>query len=152
MQPTADDPDLVAIVAAREAWPLYLRVSAYITQNRRAIRPTLRLGFYARRTIYPSFPLVLSRHDDVDVSDEAAGRLLLSIDPVQQRLGAVVQGALDYGWSQKRLTVFLLTAPDDPRTVTRTEIHHSGVNAWTMGQRYASLAALRAATTTEDLS
>jgi hypothetical protein len=80
--------------------PLYLHVSAYITQNRRAIRPTLRLGFYARRTIYPAFPLILSRHDDVDVSPDGAGRLLLSIEPAQQELGAVVQGALDYGWGE----------------------------------------------------
>ena len=146
-----EDPDLVAIVAAKEAWPLYQAVAAYITHNRRSIRPTERLGFYARRTIYPAFPLILSRHDDVDVTEANAARLLLDIDPELQQLGAIVKGAIDYGWGQQLLSVFVLTPYGDERTVHRSEIPHHLPNAFTMGQRYASLKRLLAAETTEDV-
>ncbi len=149
--PDIEDPDLVAIVAAKEAWPLYRAVGAYITHNRRAIRPTRHLGFYARRTIYPAFPLILSRHDDVDITEATAARLLLDVDPDQQQLGAIVKGAVDYGWGQQLLSVFVLTSYEDPRTVQRPEIPHHLPNAFTQGQRYASLQRLLAARTTEDV-
>lgn len=146
-----EDPDVVAIVAAKEAWPLYQAVGAYITHNRRAIRPTERLGFYARRTIYPAFPLILSRHDDVDVTEATAARLLLDVDPEQQELGAIVKGAIDYGWGQQLLSVLVLTPYEDARTIHRPEIPHHLPNAFTMSQRYASLRRLLAARTTEDI-
>lgn len=141
----------VAIVAARAAWPLYQRVSAYITQNERSIRPTHRLGFYAHRTIYPALPVVLRRYDNVMVDEATAARLLLGLDPDEQRLGAVVKGALDFGWGSELLTVIVLTALDDPRTLRRSELHHDGASAYTMGQRYARLGALLSARTTADL-
>lgn len=144
--------DQVAIVAARAAWPLYQRVAAYITHNERSFRPTRRMGFYADRTIYPALPLVVRRHDNVMIDAATAARLLLAVDPHEQRLGAAVKGALDFGWDSKLLAVILLTPIDDPRTIRRSELHHDGASAWTMGQRYARLGELLSARTTADLT
>lgn len=150
--PPGESPDdEVVIVAARAAWPLYQQAAAYITQNERSIRPTRRIGFYASRTIFPALPLILHRYDNVMIDEANAARLLLALNPDKQRLGSVIMAALAVGWSSELLTVIVLTALDDPRTLRRTELHHDGASAYTMGQRYAQLGALLAAKTTEDL-
>lgn len=150
--PEGEDPaDEVVIVAARAAWPLYQQVGAYITQNERSIRPTRRMGFYANRTVYPALPVVLHRHDNVMIDEANAARLLLGLDPVDQRLGAVIRGAIDHGWDEGLRTVVVLTALDDPRTLRRSELHHDGTGAYAMGQRYSTLGRLLAADTTADL-
>lgn len=147
------DPDEeVLIVAARSAWPLYTAISAYICQNRRSFRPVTRMGFYANRTIFPAYPAILERHDDVDVSEAGVAQMMLSVDPERQRLGSVARRALEYGSDAGTRTVLQLTAPADERTLQRTEIVHTGDTGWTMGHRYARLGDLMTARTTAELS
>ena len=143
--------DEVLIVAAKAAWPFYQHAAAYITHNERTFRPTTRMGFYSSRTIYPAFPLILRRHDNVMIDEQTAAVLLLSLNADEQRLGSIVKAAVDYGWGTDLLTVLVLTAIDDPRTLRTPEIHHDGANAYTMNQRYAQLGSLLRAKTTADL-
>lgn len=143
--------DEVLIVAARAAWPLYQHAAAYITHNERFFRPTLRMGFYSSRTVYPAFPLILRRHDNVMIDEQSAATRLLSPNADEQRLGAIVKAAVDYGWGSDVLSVLVLTAIDDPRTLRRPEIHHDGASAYVMGQRYARVGSLLQAETTADL-
>jgi hypothetical protein len=59
------DSDDVAVVAARVAYPEYLRHHAYVCQPNRAFRQGLtHMGFYAESAIQPHFPRIL-RHVDV---------------------------------------------------------------------------------------
>jgi hypothetical protein len=124
--PAYDEDEEVLIVAARSAWPLYTAISSYICQNRRTFRDVSRMGFYAERTIYPAFPLILERHNDVDLSETGLAQMLLNIDPVQQELGRVGRRALDYGWDEGLRTVLRLTDMGDERTLRRAEIRHEG--------------------------
>lgn len=146
-----DEDEEVLIVAARSAWPLYTVIPAYICQNRRSFRPVARMGFYSRRTIFPAFPLILKRSDDVDASEPGVAQMLLSVDPVQQRIGRVARRALDFGWNPGTRSVLELTDMEDPQTLRRSEIQHDGDAGWTMGHRYARLGDLMRATTTADL-
>ncbi len=146
-----DEDEEVLIVAARSAWPLYTAIPAYICQNRRTFRGVMRMGFYAARTIYPAFPVILERHDDVDLSESGVAHMLLSVDPLQQELGRVARRALDFGWDEGTRSVLRLTDRTDDRTLRRTEIPHAGSSGWTMGHRYARLGELMRARTTEDL-
>ncbi len=151
--PPFDEDEEVLIVAARKAWPLYTAISAYICQNRRFFRPVRRMGFYAERRIYPAFPLILDRQDDVEIAWGSLPSMLLSVDPARQQLGRVAQKALDYGSGHGTRKVLRLTAMHDPATLRRTEIpHKGGTSGWVMGQRYARLGQLMRATTTEDLA
>lgn len=151
--PPADPSDQVVVVAARTAWPLYMTMTpAYICQNQRYFRDVPYLGFYSDRTIHELAPQILRRYDDVWFTDAEAARLLLSVDPWEQRLGRTVQATRSVRSPEKPYTVVLLTAPDDPRTQRIGAVHHAGSSAWTMGQRYQRIGALHAARTTEDLA
>jgi hypothetical protein len=103
----------VLIVAAKAAWPLYQHAAAYIAQNKRTFRPTRRMGFYASRTVYAAFPLILRRHDNVMIDEQTAAVGLLSPNADEQRLGSIIKAAVDYGWESHLHTVLVLTAIND---------------------------------------
>jgi hypothetical protein len=144
------DDDDVVIVAARVAYPEYLAHGVYVCQPRRAFRDGLtHLGFYTEGAIQSHIARILHRADPVPFTaaeaerrrsqgeDAVAGaiEILLSI-------GARTEGS-EYG-------VFILSGADDERTVrlespivNDSTAGPSGRSfAWTMGQRYTSLARL----------
>ena len=148
-----DEDEEVLVVAARAAWPLYQTLSAYLCQNHRFFRPVSRLAFYADRTIYPAYSRILARHDDVDVSERGAARLLLGVDAGARPRGRKIREVLAYGWEPQVLTMFELTGQDDPRTLhPAAPIRHNGRSGWTMGQRYARLGDLMNAQTTDEFA
>ncbi len=143
----------MVVVAAGTAWPLYTSMTpAYICQNGRFFRSVAYLGFYSARTIHPLVARILRRYDDVWFTDGEAARLLLSIDPWEQRLGRTIQATRTVRTQEQAYTVLLLSAPDAEATVRIGAIHHAGASAWTMGQRYQSLAGLAAACDTGELT
>lgn len=142
----------VVVVAARSAWPLYKATSVYVCQNRRSFQKTERMAFYANRVIYPSYPLILDRMDDVDLSHRGAARQSLSADCATQMLGRTIRRILMQGWEEDTVSIFKLTAPTDPRTITNEPIPHPGRTGWVMGHRYAQLSSLQTATSTDDVA
>lgn len=73
------DNDDVAIVAARVAYPAYLRHSAYVCQPNRAFREGLtHLGFYTKSAIQPHVPRILRRTDPVLFTLDEVGASLVS--------------------------------------------------------------------------
>ncbi len=153
------DNDDVVIVAARVAYPEYLDHSVYVCQPNRAFRDGLtHLGFYAQGSIQPYVARILHRADPVLFTlDEATARRatgsheLAVADAIETLLsiGARTEKA-EYG-------VFVLSPPDDPATVRLEEpilndtVAASGRPwAWTLGQRYTSLARLTTARCHED--
>ena len=145
------DNDDVVIVAARYAYPEYLKRSVYICQSERTFRDGLtHLGFYADSVIQPHVPRIRFREDRVTFSHEAAAAHKKGSDN-QQLIGQVIETFLAEGTREenKEYQVFLLSPPDDPDTarlaqpIVNDTVAQSGRPwAWTLGQRYVSLAGL----------
>jgi hypothetical protein len=55
------------------------------------------------------------------------------------------------GGTAARVSVVLLSPPDDAETVSFDPVPHDGDTAWTMFQRFTDVDSLRAATSTDDL-
>lgn len=131
------------IVAARKAYPTYLKASAYVCRPGRPFRSGLRyLGFYADSEIKPELPTILARHEDVMFSEEHAAQLR---EAGEEALAAVIETYLDTEPDRRdrEWMVLLLTGSDDQGT---TRLAHALRNttrvndrawAWTLGQRYA---------------
>lgn len=156
------DTDEVVVVAARFAYPEYLKRGVYVCQAERAFRGGLtHMGFYANSAIQPHVARIRYREDLVTFTREEAAARAAGSD-VDRLVGEVVQALLDDGPREegKQYQVFLLSGPEDPDTVrlaqpiTNDTVAESGRPwAWTMGQRYVSLAGLTrpGVTVTSDL-
>lgn len=155
--------DDVVVVAARRAYPEYLRYHAYVCQpsSRRSFRDTAeRIGFYHGGAIEPEVPLIVHREGEVVFLPETAQAFETSGAPGGDRIAEVIRRTLADGTRVHghSYAVFLLSAPDDDATLRLpTRVVNAATNAsgrtiaWTRGQRYASSERLRAATTTDDL-
>jgi hypothetical protein len=138
-------PRNTVVVAARLAWPTYQQLGGYICQPERAFENVTYLAFYAERQIQPIVPKVKQICDNV-VFHRGLGK---------DDIGKIVNLALESGAYEEGAVhkVFVLTGPDDPETV---RLQHPVVNdlpsAYTMGQRYVRLDALKSAQTTSELS
>jgi hypothetical protein len=66
-------------------------------------------------------------------------------------VGEALAAALHDGATAARVSVVLLSAPDDPATASFDPVAHEADVAWTMFQRFADLDRLRTATSTADL-
>lgn len=150
---TNNDDDDVVIVAASNAWPFYRQTAAYVCQPGRSFRGLERVGFYSQRTIHGAVARIQQVIDDVVLSQVAAAELALSVSAHDQRVGDVIAAALAGPWKEgEAAKILLLTPLGDPGTTRFPPIKHRGSSAWTMRQRYTSLSALIAATTTDDLT
>ena len=156
------DSDNVVVVAARFAYPEYLKRSVYVCQPERAFREGLtHMGFYADGAIQSHVPRIRYREDLVTFTrDEAVARTAGS--ETDRLVGEVIQTLLADGPREegKQYQVFLLSGPEHPDTVRLAQpiandtVAESGRPwAWTMSQRYVSLTALTRSgvTVTSDL-
>ena len=142
------DSDEVVVVAARNAYPEYLRRSVYVCQPRRSFRDGLtRMGFYAKGAIQRHLPRIRYREDLVTFSrQEAAARR--SGSSVDRQIGEVIELLLADGPREEgvQYQVFLLSGPEDPdtilldRPIINDTVTESGRRfAFVLGQRYVSL-------------
>jgi hypothetical protein len=157
------DHDDVVIVAARHAWPEYLRYSAYICQPDRHFRAGLsRMGFYTKKAIQPQVPAILWHDANVPITRDQAKAWAESDDPMQVRAAKLIAALIEDGSPREGLPhgIFLLSPPDDDAAtlVLTTAVVNAATDksgkpvAWTMGQRYTSTTALlRNPSTTEEL-
>jgi hypothetical protein len=143
--------DEVVVVAARNAYPEYLRRSVYVCQPERAFRDGLtRMGFYAKGAIQRPLPRIRYREEVVTFSrQEAAARRSGSV--VDRQIGEVIELLLADGPREEgvQYEVFLLSGPEDPGTVRldrpimNDTVAESGRRIpWVRKQRYVSLADL----------
>ena len=145
----------VLVIPARNAWPMYNELHAYICQAGRAFQPVKHIAFYAGNQIYPLVPSIQGQPHDQVIFERGKNH---------GRLGQVVDQAIDGSeradWPYKFTVhkVFLLSAPDAPETVRLEEPVLNDVTskggqrtAFTQHQRYVSLDALRKAKKTSDL-
>lgn len=145
------DSDDVVVVAARVAYPEYLQHGVYVCQPNRAFRDGLtHMGFYAEAAIQREVPRILHRADPVSFTREEADRRR-ALGGFERDVADAIETLLDerlrtegsdYG-------VFILSPRDDSETVlldapivNDTVTANRRPWAWTMGQRYTSLARL----------
>jgi hypothetical protein len=140
----------VVIVAARNAWPEYNEIHAYVCQPNRPFQQVSRVGFYSKGQVYPLVPKILESHEAVEMKkgfyDGALGGLVARLVDEKRR----TEGEL--------LKVLLLSSPNSPETLklplpipNDMQSKSGKVTAFTMGQRYVSSEALLKAKTTSDL-
>jgi hypothetical protein len=145
----------VLVIPARQAWPVYNELHAYICQAGRAFQPVKYIAFYAANQIYPLVPMILGPPHDQVIFERGKN---------PGRLGEFVDQALDkseranwpYRWSVNK--VFLLSPPDAVETVKLDQPIINDLTsrggqrtAFTQNQRYVSLEALRKAKKTSEL-
>jgi hypothetical protein len=157
------DADDTVIVAARYAYPEYIQNGVYICQLGRRFRLGLsRLGFYFQGAIREEIPTILRVYDDVLFAETEAARWETAVDEIDRRVAHAIRDSLATGRreSGKRYEVFILSPASDDATVklacpivNATKDYEGKPFAWTMGQRYTSLALLARpnVTTTADL-
>jgi hypothetical protein len=149
--------DDVVIVAAREAYPEYLKYGLYVCQPNRSFRPGLtHMGFYLRRAIQREVPAVLHRIPKIELSPESVANLAASNDEADRDVALRLQRMLDDGVRQVGVAhgVVLVSLVEDPRTlVLDMPVAHPAGPAWTQQQRYTSASALsRQPKTTAELA
>lgn len=142
------------VVPARDAWPLYDAVGAYICQPGRSFRPVERIAFYADGEIKPDVPRILDRWDQIDWSEQEAERLAGGATR-DRRLSEIISTSRALGVPAGRHQVFDLTRPGHPdhRTLAGPLPHgaRGRGSAFVQRQRYSSMAELSRASTTADL-
>jgi hypothetical protein len=142
--------DDTVIVAARSAWPEYQAIGAYVCQPDRPFRDDItHLGFYAEAAIQPVVARIRSRQPSVVLSAAEAARRRAA---GEEALATVIEEALESGVRVEGQSygIFVLSGLDDPETVhlehaisNDTTAESGRVWAWTLSQRYTSLAQLR---------
>jgi hypothetical protein len=150
------------VVAASIGWPEYEKYHAYICQPGRSFQDGVQyLGFYAAGAVQPCVAQILSRTDPVELTVEHAEMLSHSEDTLERQLAEVIKQVLADGARKEGQfnKIFLLSGPDDERTVRLTgPIRNVALDqrgrptAWTQNQRYTRLGALRTATDTSTLA
>lgn len=141
----------VVVVAARDAWPEYNQIHAYVCQPNRSFQQVKRIAFYSKGQIYPLVPKILESHDDVPLfPGQHSGGLGQLVDRL------IGEGRRDEGGRNK---VLILSEPDSSDTLHLPDPIPNDLKsksgkpaAFTMGQRYVSSEQLMKAKTTSDLA
>jgi hypothetical protein len=151
------------IVAARFAWGEYKDHGVYICQPDRSFRPGLtHMGFYAHGAIQPTVAKILDQRPESITFDPATVETLRCGSPIDNRIADAIDASLagETRPEGQPFRVFVLSRSPEEGSValggpiTNTTKAASGRTwAWTMGQRYTRLAALRTPglATTSDL-
>jgi hypothetical protein len=145
--------DDTVVVAARSAYPEYLRTAAYICQANRSIRRVSSMAFYSGKQIRREVPRVLAHYQEVEMSEENARRCESSDDQLGHKLASVIRSRLATQAPDLFNDIYLLTSRDDDETVILPgAIPHEGRTAWTQNQRYTTVDRLKTAVSTADLA
>ena len=145
------DSDEVVVVAARFAYPEYLKRGLYICQAGRSFRGGLtHLGFYAEGAIQTHVPRIRHREDLITFTHETAAARRGGSD-TDRLIGDAIETDLAAGTQERANSIecsfchnqTMLTRCDWPSRSGNDTVAESGRPwAWTMGQRYVSLAGL----------
>ena len=141
-------PENTVIVAARSAYPQYLRHGAYVCAPGRRFRQGIQyLGFYTEKEIKPEVARIQHIQPVVSITPAGVASLREAGDSTSQRLAVVAEGFLSAPEPARDgdFQIILLSPPDSPETVLlAAPVPHLGRHAWTQNQRYVRLEQLRA--------
>jgi len=151
------------VVAARFAWGEYNDHGVYICQPERSFRPGLtHMGFYAHGAIQPTVAKILDQRSESVTFAAATIEALRAGDEIDHRIAKAIVASLEEGTRTEGqpFRVFVLSRTEHEGSVAldgpianTTKATSGRVWAWTMGQRYTRLAALKTPglATTSDL-
>ncbi len=152
---TGSNESRVLVVAAREAWPVYKKLNAYICQSNRGFQPSGHLAFYAEGAVQPLVPKIKAVVESVNLTREGIESLEGDQKDLAEELLTQIE-KLHYSWQTQK--VMFLSEPDDDETVKlkqkiiNDQKDKSGKNvAFVMGQRYVTLESLKTASKTSEL-
>ena len=145
----------VLVVAAREAWPTYKKLNAYICQSNRGFQPSGHLAFYAEGAVQPLVPKIKAVIESVNLTREGIESLEGDQKNLANELLTQIE-KLNHKWQTQK--VMFLSEPDDDETIKlkqkiiNDQKDKSGKNvAFVMGQRYVTLESLKTASKTSEL-
>ena len=144
--------DRVLIVAARKAYPEYLRYGLYFCQPNRSFRRSSHLGFYYKGEVQPEFPKIYGSVESIRMDEETVRGDLELAEEQRQRLLDVLGQLREDGDTRigKQTKVIFLSRSDSEETLEigspiRNDLaSESGRTiAFTQGQRYVTLEAVQ---------
>ena len=146
--------DVVLVVAARNAWPEYKLLHAYICQLRRSFQPAAHIAFYSEGKIHEVVPRIIGSLEEVYFDENLTERVPARLRGLTADL---MKRIADHSPQRMGDTskVLFLSSPES----SQTERLDAGVNndrgaAFTQNQRYVFLTSLKSnpQTTTELLA
>lgn len=152
-------PQEIVVVAARNAWPEYQEIHAYVCQPNRKFQSVDRVAFYSMGSIQPLVPRILECSDDVTMTHDPRKQLPEGSPPsiAIERLVARLLAERRRGEGEK-FKIMILSAPDSPDTlkipspITNDLISDAGKPiAYTRGHRYVAWDKLKVAKKTSEL-
>ncbi|MBC7854786.1 MAG: hypothetical protein IAF94_15245 [Pirellulaceae bacterium] len=140
----------ILVVAARNAWPEYQEIHAYVCQPNRTFQNVDRVAFYSQGYIRPLIPRILESHEEVKmVRGQWPGRLGKLVEQLLSE-NRRVEG--------ESFKVLLLSAPESPATLQLLASIPNDLKsasgkptAFTRGHRYVASEQLLSAKATSDL-
>ena len=146
------------LIPAKQAWPQYQQLRAYICQPGRWFNDVAHLSFCTDQEIKPEIPLIKYRRDDVAWTRQEASRLRETGGDMDKKIAQVIGKSIDIGVEEGKHQVFLLSAPKDSGRTRHRTLPHSVPHlergrgsAFVRKQRYVSLHSLETASSTADL-
>lgn len=106
----------VLVVAAREAWPTYNNLNAYICQSNRSFQRSTHLAFYAEGAVQPLVPEIKDVVESVNLTREG----IESLEGDQKNLAEKLLTQIEKRYPNNKWTqgkVMFLSEPDDDETV-----------------------------------
>ena len=144
--------DRVLVVAARKAYPEYLRYGLYFCQPNRSFRRSLHMGFYYEGQVQAEFPEIQGSIESIQIEEETVRSEEDLTEEQRQRLLDVIAQLEDEGNPRigKQEKVLFLSERDAEETLKierpiRNDLaSESGRTiAFTQGQRYVTLEAVK---------
>jgi hypothetical protein len=131
--------DQVIVVPARIAWGEYKNMNAYICQPNRVFRQAQYIAFYENNVIHKEIPFIEKVIDNITLSEEAI-KNYESLDLEEcERLLNIIEVMDEYREERidKECKIFLLSSPNDKKTLTlKTDIEND-LTAEQSGRRVA---------------
>lgn len=140
----------VVIVAARSAWPEYLKHHVYVCQPMRSFQAVSRMGFYSEGQIQASIPKIIGREESVEFRRGIHSG----------RVGDIVERMLDEGSREEGqfFKIVFLSSPESDETlqlskpiINDLKVASGRTWAFTLSQRYTQVEKLKKANRTTDL-
>ncbi len=147
----------VLVVAAREAWPTYKNLNAYLCQSNRSFQPSTHLAFYAEGAVQPLVPKIKEIVESVNLTREGIEYLEGDQKNLAEELLTQIEKLYPNNkWTQGK--VMFLSEPDDDETVKlkqkiindKKDKNEKNV-AFVMGHGYVTMESLKTASKTSEL-
>jgi len=152
-----DSQDRILIVAARIAYPEYLRYGFYFCQANRSFRHCSHIGFYHNGEIAPIFPKIRKVIENIQINESVVNKHNGLSDPEKEFLSSAIKKLREDQNPRVDVQekVMFLSDPDTTETIKLASpilndlvTDNGRGTAFTQGHRYVTLEAIKKSPTT----